>query len=168
MNMTELTDRLTLPLLAAGQAQKEIWHNEALIQLDFLVQGVVVAVAPVSVPATPSLGQSWIVGASPSGAWVGHANALACWTTGGWRFAGPIEGMTVWSLADSLLVRRTASAWVKGDMTAASVKIGGNQVLGARQSAIASPSGGSVIDTEARLALTALLAAARTHGLIAP
>jgi hypothetical protein len=166
--MTELTDRLTLPLLVAGQAQKEVWHNEALIQLDLLVHGAVIAVAPASVPTTPAVGQCWIVGTAPTGAWSGKANHLAGWTSGGWRFTSPVEGMTFWSIADALPVRRSVNAWMKGELTATSVKIAGNQVIGARQAAINSPSGGAVVDTEARLALSALLAAARTHGLIAP
>jgi hypothetical protein len=166
--MTEVTDRLALPLLVAGQAQKEVWHNEALIQLDLLVQGVVVAVAPSSIPTSPGIGQCWIVGPGLSGVWAGKANHIAGWTSGGWRFAAPLEGMAVWSLADGVSVRRSASAWIKGELTATSVKIAGNQVVGGRQAAIAAPTGGTVIDSEARLALSTLLAAVRAHGLIAP
>ncbi|MGL4312420.1 MAG: DUF2793 domain-containing protein, partial [Sphingomonas sp.] len=32
--MAETTSRLALPLLAAGQAQKEMFHNEALALID--------------------------------------------------------------------------------------------------------------------------------------
>ena len=39
--MTEYSARLAMPLLAAGQAQKEIWHNEALAMVDLLLQGAV-------------------------------------------------------------------------------------------------------------------------------
>ena len=48
--MTLQTDRFALPLLATAQAQKEMTHNEALALLDAVVQPVVVAVAPASVP----------------------------------------------------------------------------------------------------------------------
>jgi Protein of unknown function (DUF2793) len=89
--MPDVTDRLSLPLLVAGQAQKEVTHNEALTLIDFLAQPVVVAVAPVSVPAAPTLGQSWIVGAAPTGAWAGKAAHIASWTSGGWRFCAPNE-----------------------------------------------------------------------------
>ena len=34
MDDTDLTVRLELPLLVAGQAQKEVTHNEALILVD--------------------------------------------------------------------------------------------------------------------------------------
>ena len=37
------TARLALPFLAPGQAQKELYHNEALSRLDLLVQTVVLS-----------------------------------------------------------------------------------------------------------------------------
>lgn len=62
------TDRLALPLLAAGQAQKEITHNEALGQLDMLVQLIVVSADLSAPPASPAEGQCWIVASGGSGA----------------------------------------------------------------------------------------------------
>src|SRR5690242_2174 len=44
--------------------------------------------------------------------------------------------------------------------------IGGQQVVGSRTSAIASPSGGTIIDTEARATIDQILTALRGHGLI--
>ena len=166
--MPEVTDRLSLPLLEAGQAQKEVTHNEALTLLDFLIHPAVVALAPTSVPGTPVIGQSWIVGASPSGAWSGKADHVAGWTSGGWRFVAPREGMVLWSIADALFVRRTSSAWVVGAETASTMSIGGQQVVGPRSAAIADPSGGTSIDAESRIAIGAILSALRTHGLISP
>lgn len=66
--MTDMTDRLALALIAPGQAQKEMTHNEALARLDIMVQPVVQAIAPASVPASPTFGQCWIVGVGASGA----------------------------------------------------------------------------------------------------
>ena len=54
--MTLQTDRLSLPLLAVAQAQKEATHNEALVLIDALVQPVVVSVAPASVPLASTAG----------------------------------------------------------------------------------------------------------------
>lgn len=165
--MTPRTDRLSLPLLAAAQAQKEMTHNEALALLDAAVQPTVVGVAPASVPTAPSHGQCWIVGSGAVDAWAGHDGALAVWTQGGWRFIAPFEGMTVWSLADSMPLRRTASVWLAGELTGHKLTIDGQQVVGARERAIAAPSEGAIVDEEARVAVGAILTILRNHGLIA-
>lgn len=46
-------------------------------------------------------------------------------------------------------------------------EVAGTQVVGAQEPAIPDAAGGITVDTEARAALNALLAAARAHGLIA-
>jgi len=163
----EHTDRLGLPLLWAGQAQKELFHNEALAVIDMAVQASVVALGVADPPDDPQRGACWIVGAGASGAWAGHDHALAGWTGGGWRFIAPREGMAIWSHADTMMVRYRSGAWEIGKLTAASVSIGSHQVLGARQPAIADPVGGQIVDTEAREALKSVLSAMRAHGLIA-
>ncbi len=162
-----VTDRLTLPLLSAAQAQKEVTHNEALALIDAAVHPVVVAVAPVTAPAAPNPGQCWIVGVGASGAWAGQEGKLAAWTVGGWRFATVPEGASAWSLADGCAARRTATGWSIGVLATQKVTVGGMQVLGARQSAISTPAGGAMVDGEARAAIAAVLAALRGHGLIA-
>lgn len=165
--MTDDTPRLGLPLLTSGQAQKEATHNEALILIDALVQPVVQAVAPGAIPATPVSGQCWIVGNGAGGAWSGHDNAIACWTDGGWRFVTSHDGMSAWCIADDKPVRRAASGWIVGEIEATIIRVGGKQVVGSRQSAVASAAGGAVIDAEARVAINSILATMRTHGLIA-
>lgn len=164
--MTDLTDRLELPLLSAGQAQKEQTHNEALTRLDVLAQPVVQAIAPASVPSSPQPGQCWIVGNGAAGAWSGKDGSIACWTQGGWRFAEPFDGMIVWNLADSLPATRVGGAWETGVVRANSLRIVGVQVVGQRQPAISAPAGGTTIDAEARSAIASMLSAMRTHGLI--
>lgn len=161
------TDRLALPLLAAAQAQKEMIHNEALTMLDASVQPVVVAVAPTSIPVSPAPGQCWIVGSGAAGAWAGHDGALATWTAGGWRFVAPFEGMQAWDIADSTVVRREGSSWKIGALKGRQLLLDGQQVVGARLGAIAAPAQGTTIDAEARDAITAVLVAMRSHGLIA-
>lgn len=165
--MPDLTPRFAMPLLAAGQAQKELTHNEALTLADLLIAPVVVAVAPASVPASPAVGNGWIVGAAPQAPWDGQAHKLAFWTDGGWRFVAAPLGMTVWSIADQLPARRTESGWDIGQLAAATIRIGGNQVVGPRLAGIAPPAGRTTIDIEARAAIDALLLRLQSHGLIA-
>jgi len=128
---------------------------------------VVQAVAPPAIPSAPEPGQCWIVGAGAGGAWAGYDHAIACWTGGGWRFVASLEGMAVWSLADSLPVRRDAGGWMLGQLAASTLRIGSEQVVGPRQPPISVPSGGSVVDLEVRDAISAILSVLRTHGLIA-
>ena len=63
------------------------------------------------------------------------------------------------------LQRRQLGAWTASGR--ASLTVGGNQVVGARLAAVADVTGGAVIDTEARAAISAILDRLRQHGLIA-
>jgi hypothetical protein len=166
--MTELSDRFALPLLSAGQAQKELYHNEAIAAVDLLAHAAVEGHGLDTPPATPSPGQCWIVGPSPTGAWESHAASLAGWTSGGWRFVPARSGMAVWDISAGYWLHHDGSDWVAGDLPATRVRIGGVQVVGGQNAAIANPTGGSVIDIEARAAIVLMLNALRTHGLIAP
>ena len=165
--MTDTTARLALPLIAPGQAQKELFHNEALALLDLAAQASVVAVGIDTPPASPLPGQTWIVGAAPTDAWAGRAGALAGWTAGGWRFLAATEGMSAWDQTTGQLARYTGGSWALGTIAASRVTVGGLQVVGARRPAIADATGGTVVDAEARTAIEAILAALRDHGLIA-
>ena len=159
--------RLALPFLAAGQAQKEMTVNEALARLDIAVQASAVAGGVDQPPETPAIGQCWIIGDAPAGAWSGHAGMLAGWTSGGWRFVAPAEGLAVWVEAEGAVWRRAGGAWKAGELSGSRVVIGGVQVVGAQHAAIAAPSGGDVIDVQARATLGAILDAMRSHGLVA-
>jgi hypothetical protein len=58
--------------------------------------------------------------------------------------------------------RRMGDRSIRGD----AVMIGDQQVVGSRAAAIASPAGGATVDSEARVAVDAILGALREHGLI--
>lgn len=160
--------RFGLPFLAAGQAQKELTHNEALALIDAGLCPTAESAGTDTPPATPDPGQCWIVGASPAGAWTDAAGALACWTEGGWRFLPAAEGLRVWVKDAALWAVREAAGWTVGDARAARLLVDGVQVIGARGPAVASPAGGAVVDAEARAAIDAILARLAGHGLIAP
>lgn len=46
-------------------------------------------------PGSPAEGDAYIVAASPTGAWVGHAEDIAIYTPRGWLFARALVGLTV-------------------------------------------------------------------------
>ncbi|MBX9729355.1 MAG: DUF2793 domain-containing protein [Sphingopyxis sp.] len=143
-----LTPRLSLPLLATGQAQKEITHNEALALIDALLCPAVEAVGLNAPVAAPQIGLAWIVGPQPVGEWAGQAQHLAVATAGGWRFADVPEGATLFVRADGGLWRRVAGGW--------------------QAPQIMQPvAGGATIDSECRTSLSELISALAARGLIA-
>jgi hypothetical protein len=164
--MADESSRFALPFLQPGQAQKEVFHNEALARIDTLLHATAESVVD-DPPSSPTSGQCWIVGTSPTGLWDGQAGALAGWSEGGWLFIPPREGMMLWLADIELWARHDASGWIIGDIPAQSVSVGGLQVIGGQQAPITDPAGGATVDSEARATLTALLVAARAHGLIA-
>ena len=162
--MGDTTPRLGLPFLFSGQAQKEVTHNEALQRLDLWVQAVVIDTLPTP-PEYPQLGDCWLVGTDAIGPWDGQAGSLAQWTAGGWRFAAPVDGVAVWHQAMGVTLRHLGGNWT-GAISATAVRIGGEQVIGARQPAIPAPTGGANADAECRASVAAILTALQAHGLI--
>lgn len=161
------TDRLALPLLAAGQAQKEIAHNEALLRLDMASQAVVASADLAGPPAAPVAGTCWIVAGAPTGDWAGRAGTIAGWTSGGWRFVMPGPGWRVWVMDRSRMMRFDGTLWRDEAVRSDGYFVAGLRVISGRQAAISGPSGGPFIDTEARASINAILATLRVHGLIA-
>lgn len=164
--MTESSARFALPLLVPGQAQKEMFHNEALTAIDGLLHACIEGGPVDDPPSGPAAGQSWIVGVAPTGEWSGRTDALATWTAGGWRFAQPVPGMLAWSKAAHVWLRWTGSAWSSGTWPVSALLIDGQQVVGPRLPEVPSPSGGTTIDMEARAAVDGLIATLKSHGLI--
>lgn len=105
-----VTPRLALRYLVASQAQKEITHNEALNDLDVLVQPIVVSRVLTAPPSSPAQGEAYIVGASPTGAWSGHAGELAFYFSG-WRFKAPKDGWRFYVTAENAQVSFKNGAW---------------------------------------------------------
>jgi hypothetical protein len=164
--MTDLpTPRLALPLLQPGQAQKEMYHNEALARLDLAVQAAVVAVGTNIPPGDPNPGEAWIVGDAPTGAWAGRARAIAGWSESGWRFLPATEGMRAWTVESDGFALFSEGQWRVGEAHGRLI-VEGEQVVGPRAEPIEEPEGGTIVDEEARIAIGSILAALREHGLV--
>lgn len=163
----DMTPRLNLPLLAAGQVQKEWFHNEALTLVDLLVGGSLEA-GPIEAPPTnPVVGGLYLIAASgASGAFTEMEGYLAGWTEGGWRFVAPAEGMRLTVRSSGVDLHFWNGAWRLGSVRADELVIGGARVVGSAAAAIGDPAGGTTIDANARACLTQILAALRGHGLI--
>ena len=158
--------RLGLPFLDVGQSQKEFTHNEALQTLDLLVAGAVEEPPRATPPASPALGACYIVAESATDAWTGKSQCVAGWTSGGWRFIPPIEGISVFVRSIAVCATFRAGAWEMGQIRGSALMIGDEQVVGSRAAPIASPIGGATVDSEARATIDAILDALRGHGLI--
>jgi hypothetical protein len=159
--------RFKLPYILPGQAQKELFHNEALAALDAALHAAVDESAPrADPPPAPGVGQAWIVAAPGTAEWSGKGQQIAVWTEAGWRFVAPVAGMLVWDKAAGHWLHFDGVAWSGGELRAAAIVVGGQQVVGTRQPHVPSPSGGTIIDGEARAAIEALIATLISHGLI--
>lgn len=87
-----LSSRLELPYLEPAQAQKHVTHNEALRDLDMLVQMTVEGFDQNTPPALPVAGQIFALGAAPTDDWAGQAGMLALREQVGWHFVPPRAG----------------------------------------------------------------------------
>lgn len=109
--MTE-TSRLSLPLLAAGQAQKHVTHNDALIRLDALVHLVVESRSQTVAPAAPTGTAAYIVPPSgAAGAFSGHDDELAIHEDDGWTFLAPRPGWQAWVIDEAEHHVWTGAEW---------------------------------------------------------
>jgi hypothetical protein len=152
--MNPSTPRFGLPLLAMGQAQKDVTHNEALLLLDLLICGEVTSGSISHPPDTLLPGEVWIVPESAGAAWTGQALKLAAWTAGGWRFIAPPVGYAVRVRDTGRRARWTGSAWV--DEPPFEILAG----------SLEPPAGGAVADTEARAAIVELQTLVRSLGFV--
>lgn len=140
------TARFDLPLLFAGQAQKELFVNEAASRIDALLHTAIEAELA-AVPASPDDGLAWLIGPGASGDWAGRTGQIAARQAAMWFYFTPHDGMRVFNLATGQFLHYDGG-WI--------VPVGP-----------AAPSGGTVIDIEARAAITALLAALSQAGIFA-
>lgn len=108
--MTETT-YLGLPFIEDSQAQKHVTHNEALRILDAVIQIAVEDVTRTTPPSSPAEGQRHVVASGPSGAWAGHAGAIATWQDGAWVFLTPKTGWCLWSVADVSIFIFDGAGW---------------------------------------------------------
>jgi len=136
--------RFALPLLFAGQAQKEVFVNEALSLTDALLHCAIEGTNPAP-PASPAEGENWLVGASATDGWQGRDGSIACRQGGNWLFVAPRDGMQVFDRSNGQVL----------------LYDGGWNAPAAPDS----PGGGSTIDVEARAAIDALIIVLRSAGV---
>lgn len=145
LTFASASPRFAFPLLHAGQAQKEIFVNEALLLADALMHCCVRGEATTPPPA-PVEGDTWIVGAGATARWAGHDHAIAVRRGNGWAFATPRDGMRAFDLAAGC-ERLFFGFWRKA-------------------STPVEPLGGTSVDGEARAAIKELVSALQALGIL--
>lgn len=142
------TGRHNLPLLAVSQAQKEITHNEALVLIDALLHTAIESVLVTPPTATDAdIGKCWLVGTGATDLWVNKASQIAIWIGGGWRYLVAHDGMRLWNRSNGRDSIYSDGIWRSGPI-------------------IENPMGGTVIDSEARATLGAMLQYFRLIGIL--
>ncbi|HEX9965954.1 MAG TPA: DUF2793 domain-containing protein [Allosphingosinicella sp.] len=164
--MADSSPRFALPYILPGQAQKELFHNEALARIDLALHPAVEGPPASAPPAAPAQGACWIVAPGAGGEWSGRDELLAMWTEGGWRFLAPAPGTSAWNKTEGVPLLWDGLQWREGELVCAGLRVNGVQVVGERQTGVPTPSGGTIIDAEARAAISAITAALMSHGLI--
>lgn len=104
------TANLSLPLIAAAQAQKHVTHNEALERLDALVQLSVEDISQ-DPPPSPAEGQRHICAAGATGDWSGHDQEVAAFQGGAWVFHAPRTGWRAWVVSSAGLMVLDGAQW---------------------------------------------------------
>jgi hypothetical protein len=158
------TPRLALPLITAGQTQKDVTHNDALLALDRLVALAVESRSLPTPPPTPALGSCYIVSAAGAAAWGHPAGTLLHWQGAGWLAQTPRDGQIVMIADESAMLVHDGSWQAQWPVTG--LRIAGRTVLAASPDAVALPSGGSVVDSQARATLAVLVAALQQQGIV--
>lgn len=164
--MTGSTDRYALSLIQTGQAQKDVTHNDAISAIDTLLHLAVESIAA-SQPVAPLAGQCWIIASGATGAWAGRDGRIAAFTSAGWTEAAPGEGCLAWDKESGVFAIFRNGRWDADHWPVRALTVGGLPALGAAIGGASPPSGGSVIDAEARAAIDTVLTGLKALGLFA-
>jgi len=139
------TETFALPLLFAGQAQKEFYINQALLLIDTLLQGCVDD-SLTTPPASASDGETYRIETGATGHWQGRDGTIAISVGQSWHYVAPKDGMRIYDrTANQLLFFQ--SIWHMASVPA-------------------EPQGGTTIDAEARATLAQVVEAMRDVGIL--
>ena len=106
------TANLSLPELAAAQADKYLTVNEALAILDVALNLVVIRVDLTTPPGSPSEGDAYIPAATATGDWASQENKVAVYSSSAWIFFNPQEGWRAYDQNANAFLKYSGSAWV--------------------------------------------------------
>lgn len=109
------TPNLAIPEMAQNTFQPSVTFNQAMQIIDALL-GLAPVDKDLSAPPTTSainVGNTWIVGASPTGAWNGQAKSIAlCTAANQWVFLPPKIGLVAFVQDETKFYVYNGTAWV--------------------------------------------------------
>lgn len=88
----------------------------------------VISAAVATPPGSPTTGDRYIVAASPTGAWSGHATHIARWNGSAWTFKTPNTGESTYNEATAGNLQFNGSAWVGAGLSLQGAYAGGNTI----------------------------------------
>ena len=110
--MTETTTpRLSLPFLQAGQALKNITHNEALQRLDTGLYLSCSNMAADNLPADPVEGHAYVISQTPDGSLMDRIGHIGVYVSSRWAWFIPKSGWVLWDETGATLRVFDGSDW---------------------------------------------------------
>ncbi len=117
------TTRYAFTLLVQNQASAEIVFNGDINLLDSMVGLNLLSMALATPPGSPATGDTYVVAASGTGAWLGQDGNIAVYI-GGWIFITPKAGMQAYDSNTTAWVRYNGTVWSGGKYTVANLPTG--------------------------------------------
>lgn len=129
------SSRLGLEELISNQTDSELVYNEAMRELDILVQTGVENMNLSAPPGTPGDGNLHIISGTASGDWTGQAAGTIAqyYKNSTWYFYTPFDGMQVFNKADDIYYRYNGTSW---DSVVYSGEAGNITLTGYRETAV--------------------------------
>lgn len=106
------TPRFALPFLFPGQAQRELFVNEALIRIDAGLHAAVLD-SRADPPSDLAEGDCYLITESASGEWTGKEGRIATYSAGTWHYQDPLAGMRVWEAGRAAWAHFDGNSWVR-------------------------------------------------------
>ena len=137
-----------------GESQWRQATNQALSKIDATISLSVLNVEQITVPATPTLGDRYLIGTGASGVFAGRANQLAVYGysangTQQWNYYAPINGLVAYNLGDSItyIYQTSTVSWVIKPAIAENFVIPNVGTMGGSTITVTGGSPNQVVDT---------------------
>lgn len=109
--MPDTTSRLSLPELDLDQVSAFLTLNKTIEYLDKIIDLLVIDSGLNTPPISPAINDAYVVGNTPSGNWLGHANDIAYFQSD-WMFISPFRGLRIFQKSNESLLVFDGTEWL--------------------------------------------------------